>query len=156
MKTERRRGTTRSQARNAVHRGDNELSLSIPSSLSAIEPLCERIRRLLEKRKLERLQFAVEILARECLNNAILHGNQGVKAAMVNFAMRIGRKRICLRVSDEGPGFNWWRVRHRGLPADTQTSGRGLLVAELYAQRVAFNRQGNQVTMWINTEKEGR
>lgn len=148
--------TARTEHRRAIHRDKNELCLSIPSALSAIDPVCQQIRLLLQRRHLEQMQFPVEILARECLNNAILHGNRGQVGSLVNFAMRIGKKLICLRVADEGPGFNWRRMRRHGLPADTAIEGRGLLVASLYAQRMTFNRRGNQVTLWINTAKEGR
>lgn len=140
----------------AGHQREGELLLTIPSRLAAIEPACEQIRSLLGRRHLEDLEFAVEILARECLNNAILHGNRGLENARVNFGMRIGRKLICLCVRDQGPGFDWRRRASRRLPADTAVEGRGLMVASMYAQRIAFNRLGNQVTLWINTAKEGR
>lgn len=148
--------TTSTEDVEAVHDRDSELCLTIPSRLAAIEPVCEQIRGLLGRRHLEDVEFAVEILARECLNNAILHGNQGVANALVNFGLRIGRKLICLRVTDQGPGFDWRRTIRHGLPADTAVEGRGLMVASIYARRIAFNRQGNQVTLWINTAKEGR
>jgi serine/threonine-protein kinase RsbW len=147
---------TPSKPENAIHAAERELCLTIPSRLSAIEPVCERIRDLLEKRRLGEMQFAVEILARECLNNAILHGNHGLANGRVRFGMRIGKKLICLRVADQGPGFNWRRKLRHGLPAETAVQGRGLMVASIYAQRIAFNRRGNQVTLWINTAKEGR
>lgn len=146
--------TTSTKDLEAVH--DRELCLTIPSRLAAIEPVCEQVRALLERRHLEDLEFAVEILARECLNNAILHGNRGVADARVNFGIRIGRKLICLRVTDQGPGFDWRRRIRHGLPEDTAVEGRGLMVASIYARRIAFNRRGNQVTLWINTAKEGR
>ena len=147
---------TRPPAKHVAPHDGNELLLSIPSSLAAIEPLCEQIRSLLERRRLQPMQFAVEILARECLNNAILHGNQGLPDSKVKFALRIGKRAICLRVADEGPGFDWRRQRQKCVPAQTAVNGRGLLVASIYAQRIAFNRRGNQVTLWINTVKEGR
>ena len=81
---------------------ESRLELSIPSCLSAVETVCEEIRGLLGRRHLERLQFAVEIVARECLNNAILHGNDGLPDKRVSFGMRVGRKRICLRFADQG------------------------------------------------------
>ncbi len=148
--------TTSTEDVEAVHDRDSELCLTIPSRLAAIEPVCEQIRGLLGRRHLEDVEFAVEILARECLNNAILHGNRGVANARVNVGMRIGRKLICLRVTDQGPGFDWRRRVRHGLPADTAVEGRGLMVASIYARRIAFNRRGNQVTLWINTAKEGR
>jgi serine/threonine-protein kinase RsbW len=136
-------------------RSERDLRLSIPSRLSAIEPLCDQIRRLLEGCGLQHMQFAVELLARECLNNAILHGNQGLAKSLVKFAMRIGKRAICLRVADQGPGFDWRRQQRERLPADSAVTGRGLLVASIYAQRIVFNRPGNQVTLWIKIS-EGR
>jgi serine/threonine-protein kinase RsbW len=140
----------------AGEREDTALCLSIPACLPAIEPVCEQIRGLLARKHLEKLQFRVEVLARECLNNAILHGNCGLANGRVSFALRIGRKLICLRVADQGAGFNWRRMRRQGLPPPNATRGRGLMMASLYAQRVVFNRRGNQVTLWINRVKEGR
>jgi serine/threonine-protein kinase RsbW len=129
--------------------------LSIPSALSAVEPVCEKIRSLLEKRHLERMRFQVEMVARECLNNAILHGNRARAGRVVKFAMRVGRRLICLRIADQGAGFDW-RARKRCWPADSAASGRGLMVARAYAERMAFNRRGNQVTVWIHYRQEGR
>ena len=140
----------------AVRDRDTDLCLTIPSCVAAIEPVCEQIRSLLARRHLADMEFAVEILARECLNNAILHGNCGKPNARVSFGMRVGRKQICLRVTDQGPGFDWRQAVRHGLPSETAVVGRGLMVASIYARRIAFNRQGNQVTLWINTAKEGR
>ena len=148
--------TKEAATREALCGGGKELYLSIPSCLEAIEPLCDEIRILLDRRHLAAMQFAVEILARECLNNAVLHGNEGRNNGWVRFGMRVGRKLIRLRVADQGPGFDWRRMRRNRLPAGDEGTGRGLVVARIYAQRVAFNRCGNQVTLWINTAKEGR
>lgn len=145
--------STATEHRRAIRDRGSQLCLTIPSHVAAIEPVCEQIRGLLATRHLQDMEFAVEILARECLNNAILHGNQGVSNAHVSFGMRIGKRLICLRVTDQGPGFDWRRGLRHGLPADTAVEGRGLTVASLYARRVAFNRLGNQVTLWINTAK---
>jgi len=147
--------TTSSEDAKAVHDRQADLCLTIPSCVAAIEPVCEQVRSLLARRHLADMEFAVEILARECLNNAILHGNHGMPNARVRFGMRVGRKLICLRVTDQGPGFDWRRAVRHGLPSDTAVEGRGLMVASIYARRIAFNRRGNQVTLWIN-KSEGR
>jgi serine/threonine-protein kinase RsbW len=148
--------TTSTEDTKSVPQHDSELCLTIPSRLAAIETVCEQIRGLLGKRHLQDVEFAVEILARECLNNAILHGNSGLENARVRFGMRIGKRLICLRVTDQGPGFDWRRMVRHGLPEETSVQGRGLAVASIYARRIAFNRRGNEVTLWINTAKEGR
>ena len=123
----------------------------MPSSVAAIERLCERIRALLRRWRLRSMQFPVEVLARECLNNAVLHGNFRRAHSHVSFRMRIGRKRICLRVTDRGPGFNWRRRRGLRRPGANAINGRGLLIFQMFADGVVFNRRGNQVTLWINT-----
>jgi anti-sigma regulatory factor (Ser/Thr protein kinase) len=132
------------------------LHLVIPSRLSAVEPVCVQLRALLKKHELLQRCFAVEIAARECLNNAILHGSPGREKSMVGFAMRIGRKLIRVQITDQGGGFNWRRRRHREWPAGSEVNGRGLIVSGMYAQRMVFNRRGNQVTLWINTGRGER
>jgi serine/threonine-protein kinase RsbW len=150
--TERiQRGSTKS-----IRCTDRELHVSIPSSPAAIDPLCERIRALLARRQLQPMQFPVEMLARECLNNAILHGNRGRAHSRVTLCVHIGRKRISLRVTDAGPGFNWRRRRRLWWPRGDAINGRGLLIFKMYADGVIFNRRGNQVTLWIKTAKESR
>lgn len=142
--------------RAAARSSDRNLCLSIPSSLAAIDPLCRRVRALLARHDLTHMQFPVEILARECLNNAILHGNRKRAHSRVSFGMRIGRKLICLRIADRGPGFSPRRYRRRRWPAADEVQGRGLLIFEIYAERIAFNRRGNSVTLWINIARAGR
>ena len=146
----------RARPASAIQRDNRGLKVSIPSRVAAIEEVCAEIRALLRRRHLEPMQFPVELVARECLNNAITHGNRGRAGHRVSLAMRIGRKRICLRIADQGAGFDWRRRHRLCWPAATHAGGRGLLVASVYAQRVAFNRRGNQVTLWFNTEMEGR
>ena len=133
----------------------DDLCLRVPSALSAIEPVCEEIRAVLQERHLEKLQFSVELVARECLNNAIRHGNRGRATGWVSFAMRVSRKRICLRIADQGPGFDW-QTRTQSWPQEAAAGGRGLMIASTIARRIAFNARGNQVTLWINTAREER
>jgi anti-anti-sigma factor len=64
------------------------------------------------------------------------------------FGFSIGREWIRLQVSDEGPGFAWRRTLQKRLDA-AEPTGRGLRLYALYAERVRFNRCGNQITLWI-------
>jgi serine/threonine-protein kinase RsbW len=121
--------------------------------------LCLNLRALLQDSGLRRPCFAVELLARECLNNAVLHGNRCNTGKSIVLRLWVGREWIRLQVSDEGPGFPWRKARKN--QADTSaSSGRGLQLCALYARRVRFNRRGNQITLWINkknpTGKEDR
>lgn len=143
-------GETKRVAGNKQH----ELRLSLRPSLPAVEAACGRIRKLLSQCRLEPMSFAVEILARECLNNAILHGGKAQTGCRVELAMKVLTRGVRLRVADQGPGFDWKSTRRRRWPRPEETGGRGLMVIETYAQRVVFNRHGNVITLWINRESE--
>jgi anti-sigma regulatory factor (Ser/Thr protein kinase) len=125
----------------------------IPSQLAEVETLCGQIRALLQKKDLCPVCFAVELLMRESLNNAILHGNESDPAKLVTLRLWVGREWIRLQVCDQGTGFNWHKARPRGLDL-TSTSGRGLHLYTLYADRVRFNRRGNQITLWISKKEQ--
>jgi serine/threonine-protein kinase RsbW len=125
------------------------LSEKIPSRMADVEVLCLKIRETLTGNDLSGLCFAVELLARECLSNAVIHGNRNNGDKTIVVSLDVGPEWIRLLVRDEGSGFPW-RVARRKVPDNSVPSGRGLRLYELYAQRVQFNRPGNQVTLWIS------
>jgi serine/threonine-protein kinase RsbW len=125
------------------------LHREIPSRLVEVDVLCREIRSLLMGKGLAEVSFPVELLAREFLNNAVIHGNRGDASKKVALNLRIKRKWISLRISDEGSGFNWRKARRAPPPDQEGVSGRGLSFSTLYAQRIAFNQRGNQVTLWL-------
>ena len=128
---------------------NNCFQREIPSTLAEVDMLCREIRSLLIDNGLGEVGFPVELVARECLNNAVIHGNRRDASKKVALNLQIRRKWILLQVSDEGPGFNWRRVKRAPPPGDADISGRGLSIVTLYARRIAFNRRGNQVTLWL-------
>jgi anti-sigma regulatory factor (Ser/Thr protein kinase) len=121
---------------------------SIPSDLAEVDAVCREVRALLERQGVANRYFAVDLLLREFLNNAILHGNCSDTRKQVQVQVRVGRKWIVLWIADEGPGFDW-RAKRRAPPDEDATSGRGLAIGTIYAHRLRFNRAGNQVTSWI-------
>lgn len=120
----------------------------MPSRMACVDALCLEIRALLQTNDLCEAGFAVELLAREVLNNAVIHGNRNDAAKAIMLRIWVGREWIRLQVGDEGCGFAWRKARPNGLNT-TACSGRGLQLCALYAGRVRFNRRGNQITLWI-------
>jgi len=129
------------------------LHRNLASRLVEVEALCHELRALFTPEPLAASAFAVELLARETLNNAVLHGNAGDEGKRVVFELHCGRKWIRLSVSDQGPGFNW-KNRPQALPSDIADGGRGLPILALYAERLQFNRAGNRVTLWLRRPPE--
>ena len=124
-------------------------SSSILSDWNAVDSACRAIRTVLDNQQLGERGFAVELLARECLANAVRHGNAGNRRKRVQVRIVCGRKWIRLEIEDQGKGFDWRRLRLRQ-PGEKSPSGRGLPIIYSYAGRVRFNRQGNQIKLWVS------
>lgn len=124
------------------------LTFVIPSRLEAVDTVCLELRSFLLANELSKACFVVELVARECLNNAILHGNQCQEDKKASLNLCLGRRWIRLEITDEGAGFNWRQSRRMKADA-TATHGRGLSIGSQYAGRMRFNRKGNRITLWL-------
>jgi len=125
----------------------------IPSRADEAELLCLKIRDVLQRNGLSQFCFAIELLARECVANAVNHGNGNDAAKSIVVQLRVGRAWIRLQVTDEGAGFGWRKALQKRT-GTTEVSGRGLRLYALYAERFRFNRCGNRITIWIDKKKQ--
>jgi anti-sigma regulatory factor (Ser/Thr protein kinase) len=119
----------------------------LASRPSEVDTFCRAVRGMLTEAGLLADVFPVEMLLRESLNNALIHGNCNDCGKTVRAEVRVGRKWIVLKVADEGAGFQHRKALNT-LPGPDETCGRGLALYSLYAQRVSFNSKGNQVSFW--------
>src|SRR5712691_6523486 len=111
-----------------------EIDAWIPSEISAISPLVERLMRLIEgSHCITGEESAVELALQEALNNAVVHGNRldAHKLVHVRCRCKVG-KGISLTVSDQGQGFDPRTVSDsvtvENLEAD---HGRGIHIMKL-------------------------
>ncbi len=88
------------------------------------------------------------IAVTEAVNNAIYHGNKGNPEKTVLIGFENGNKELIFSVSDEGPGFDF-----EGLPDPTdpnnieKMNGRGVFLMKHLADRVQFNKNGQEVRL---------
>ena len=124
------------------------LKREIRASLAEVDTLCLQLRCLLADENLisARERFAVELLAREALSNAVRHGCRENESKRVIFECRLGSLSTILSVTDEGPGFDW-RSCLLSPPDDEATHGRGLALYQMYASRILFNPCGNRILL---------
>ncbi len=132
------------------------LRRDIPSRLSDVDALCREIRSSLDEHGFEAVGFTVELTVRECLNNAVLHGNTSDPAKRVSLDLHCTTERVRVRIADEGPGFDWRKRRPGTVPDPEATVGRGLAIVAGYADRLAFNQKGNQITLWLQQQQNRR
>jgi len=98
--------------------------------------------------------FAVELLLREALTNAIVHGSREERSATIECEVRLVEGGIKIRVFDRGAGFDW-RSRAAEARGPNEEGGRGLRILDLYANQVVFSEQGNQVELTRRFCEEG-
>jgi anti-sigma regulatory factor (Ser/Thr protein kinase) len=123
-----------------------EIRTVIPASLDSIEPLLADLRRGANCALRPRDRFAAELLLREALTNAVVHGCHRDPTRSIWCVLRIKSNRLTIVVEDAGQGFDWRAARSR--KADiSDCSGRGMEIYSCYATRFRFNDRGNRVTI---------
>jgi serine/threonine-protein kinase RsbW len=120
--------------------------LEMDTDLLNVDRCVDRIREFLEKRKAQDHFFALSLLTREALNNAMIHGNGQDPAKRVRFRLRALQDGFDLEVGDEGPGFDW-RSRVMASSDVEDVRGRGHEIYRNYASAVRYNERGNVVTL---------
>jgi serine/threonine-protein kinase RsbW len=136
--------------------GPNRFQCELASRLKNVDEVCKDLRVFLQSNGLAADGFVIELLVREALNNAILHGNRKEPGKRARLTLCLGRRWLRLQIEDQGSGFDWRRARS-SIPEVQASRGRGMFISALYADRVAFNRRGNQITLWLeNSERAKR
>jgi serine/threonine-protein kinase RsbW len=124
-----------------------QLSWKYPATPENVEQVCSAAALSLAKYSVHKKDlFAAELLLREALNNAVLHGCH--QNPLLSFSCRliISGRELIIEVSDEGTGFDW-RRKLKDRPAHSDESGRGLSIYAIYANSIKFNESGNCVTL---------
>jgi serine/threonine-protein kinase RsbW len=136
-----------------------EIDAWIPSEISVISPLVERLMRLIEgSHCITGEEPAVELALREALNNAIVHGNRldAHKLVHVRCRCKVG-KGISLIVSDQGQGFD---VRTIPDPLAVENleaeHGRGIHLMKLAMDEVSFEQGGTEVHLCKRSARNPR
>ena len=92
--------------------------------------------------------FAVRILLRESLLNAVTHGSDLDSDNEVSLKLEMGSDSLILCVGDCGEGFPWgedWKK-----PDNLTEGGRGLALMKIYSDHITFNQKGNEVILQKN------
>jgi anti-sigma regulatory factor (Ser/Thr protein kinase) len=122
------------------------MQTALPATLDAIEEFFAEFRRRSANLLSQGDYFATELLVREALTNAVVHGCRGDPCKQVRCSLRLRGSRLFISVADDGEGFDW--RAERNTTADLwDCSGRGMELLRQYADRVRFNNKGNVVTM---------
>jgi serine/threonine-protein kinase RsbW len=122
----------------------------MPSKIQAISPVVDRLMRLIpESQCVPGDEFDVELVLREALENAVVHGNQEDPRKKVRIRCRCGPgNEISIVVTDQGRGFDFGKIVGNGFPSDPASEhGRGIQLMKAFMDEVHFERGGSEVHM---------
>jgi len=123
----------------------DKLHIRFSSFLEYIDEACKAVTRFLESEQegLAHHLFAINLVLREGLTNAVRHGNKNDPDKLVDFQLKIdGEKFILLKIADQGEGFDWKTQQASELPGK-EGHGRGVHIMETYFTRYSYNPKGN-------------
>lgn len=125
----------------------------IPATASAIDGVCDLVKSRLHEKGYDKEWFATAMLLREGLNNAMIHGYNNDSQGQIRCKVVIGDEWLRIRIEDDGAGFNWLGSREEVVD-EMDTSGRGIIIYKIYADKLVFNRRGNHVLLCRRIRKE--
>lgn len=123
-----------------------DVRAAMPASLEAVERFVVEFRRKNQALLDRASRFVVELLLREALNNAVVHGCHGDPRKQVRCLLRLGERRLLIAVEHDGDGFDWRAARARAAEL-SDCSGRGIEILRKYASHVRYNERGNAVAI---------
>jgi anti-sigma regulatory factor (Ser/Thr protein kinase) len=118
------------------------------ADLANVDRLMKSLRLYMEKHHLEKESFGCELVAREALNNAVVHVSGEDRQNKIRFLMEFGTHDITMKFSDEGHGFDWRKYISKEYD-QKGTSGRGILLLKLYTSEFLYNEKGNEILITI-------
>jgi serine/threonine-protein kinase RsbW len=128
-----------------------DFALDLPSDVAAIEGAVEYVVGRSVAAGFEdddRLRLNLRVSITEALANAMLYGNRRHPGKHVRLEARLDPRRIVIRVTDEGGGFDPDALPDPTLPEHVaRPGGRGIFLIRNLMDAVEFNERGNSVTM---------
>lgn len=123
----------------------NRVFIRFSSAMEHIDTACAEVLLFLRSKgpKFFPHLFAVNLGMREAMANAVRHGNKYDLRKFVSMELDISRDSwLRIKISDQGPGFDWMRVQDRVAP-DEADHGRGMSIMRTYFDLFHYNEKGN-------------
>lgn len=87
--------------------------------------------------------FAINLVLREGLTNAVRHGNQNDPEKNIKLSLDVGEKPLIkVSIEDQGDGFDWKNQQGSDLP-EFEDHGRGMIIIGSYFTSYSYNEKGN-------------
>ncbi len=127
--------------------GCSQLKMTMAATLGALEEFCVEFRSLTGLLGELSCRFVAELLLREALTNAVIHGCRSDPSRQISCVVPLKKRRLVIAVEDDGDGFDWRAALRREAASVSSCSGRGFEILRRYSTRFRFNRSGNGITI---------
>lgn len=134
--------------------GDASLRVRMAANLVNIDKASDATKQFLQRNGLEEQTFAVVLVLREALANAVIHGCKSDERLVVEYLLSNTDGVLTMVVEDGGPGFDW-RKASQCEPQPEKPGGRGLNIMRQYFDTMEYNERGNKVVL-KKSVKRGR
>lgn len=119
---------------------------SDPGNVSKVEPFVDSL--VMRYNLSPDKQCNILISLTEAVTNAIVHGNCRQENKTVEVKTRKERDRIALRVTDQGPGFDYDNLPDPTAPENLcKCGGRGVFLMRQLSDNIRFFNNGSTVEM---------
>lgn len=135
-----------SRLQTGITRSPGGADFSFGASMENVEVFIAGMHGFLAEKSLGNLGFDMELLAREALVNAVIHGSSNDPSKSIHAVLRLEPGILVLSIQDEGPGWDW-RNMNTYPPDPGCESGRGLIIIRKYADAFSYNDQGSALTI---------
>jgi serine/threonine-protein kinase RsbW len=123
----------------------DSVSFTFSSTMGNVDEVCEKTMSYLESAimGIQNQVFAINLVLREGLTNAVRHGNANNPEKLVMFDLTITDSDfIKIAIEDQGDGFDWQNHQTKELP-DQEDHGRGIIIMKTYFNTYSYNKKGN-------------
>ena len=126
--------------------------IKMSATLENIDVADDRLAEYLASGKIPIDSFAIRILLREGLLNAVSHGSDLDSAKTVSFTLCVETEGVRVKICDSGDGFEMQQCE--ASIDDLEEGGRGLALMKIYSDNMDFNNIGNEVTLYKRYEAD--
>jgi serine/threonine-protein kinase RsbW len=121
-------------------------AIKMSATLENIDVADDRLAGYLASSKVPIDNFAIRILLREGLLNAVSHGSGLDSSKTVSFTLRVEPEGVRVEIRDSGVGFD--RQLHEVSMDSLEEGGRGLALMKIYSDNMNYNDVGNELTLY--------
>ncbi|WP_027362540.1 ATP-binding protein [Desulfospira joergensenii] len=123
----------------------NTLFIGFSSCMESIDEVCRIAETYLKTNipEISSQMFALNLLMREGLTNAVRHGNRNDSGKDVGFLLKVTDKALVhMEIEDQGKGFDWGKQETSQME-EAEDHGRGIPIMQSYATWYGYNKKGN-------------